>query len=384
MKLNKVNIENAKNIIKRSIRHAFANDEILPNIMLTGSPGVGKSSIVLQAVREVEDELNIEIVLFDVRLGSYEASEVQGVPHNVDTGVTYLNEQGYEIQVKELTTSTPDWFPRDKEKYYVIFFDEFTNCPVSVQHAAYRILLDRSIQNGTKLPTRCAIIAAGNLRSDKTGTKPLMPAAANRFGIHMEIDNSTLSESFVSYALSKGLDRTIVGFLQWKPDSIFNGIGVEDAFASPRTWEVVNKHIEVYGDDPELFDIAVAGAIGTEDAIAYLGYREFDGLLPDLKQVRKGEIDYSFPIGEEQIKWAALTGISYEVIDILSGDPEDEALQIEMNNMVALVNQIPKEMQIVFFRMINNDPSKVAKIFKFPSFRESFKTISTFVSSMKR
>lgn len=385
IKLNKVTIHDLKSILMLSIGNAFINGTVAPNIMITGSPGVGKSSAVYQAALAIAQKIGYPVRVIDVRLSCMEYSEVQGIPHNADSGDFYLAPDGTYISRKEMIHSRPAWFPVDATEYTILFFDELTNCSPSVQHAAYRILLDRTIQNGDKLPDTCAIVAAGNLKSDKTGAKSLMAAAANRFAIHLEIDNDRLLESFIDYAFENNFKRSLIAYLQWKPTALNEVMGSEDAFPSPRSWEYVNGHLDVF-DKSDYLNTVIAGAIGTAGAIDYEGFREYDGLVPDFKKIRKGEIDFTFEVGAEQVKWAASTGITYEIVDMLRTDlgalDEDEfaTLQNEMGNIVKLLDQLPQEMQIVLFRGLSKQTEIVAKIFKFNTLRSTYSAIANYVS----
>lgn len=384
MKMNKVTISQTKDMLKALIGNAFSTKASPENIMIGGSPGVGKSSIVFQVAKELEEEFDIEIEVIDVRLSCMEASDVQGIPHNADTGEFYESPNGTVVPKKEMITSTPHWFPTNPNKFYILFFDEITNSSVSVQHAAYRILLDRSIQNGNKLPDTCAIVAAGNLKEDKTGAKPMLPAAANRFGVHLEIDKDRLLESFVAYAMNNNFHRSIVGYLQWKPTSLFD-ISTGDtggAFATPRSWEFVNNHMKNPRLYEALLDMAIAGAIGTGVAVDFAGFREYEGLLPDFTKIRSGEETYEFPMGEEGIKFAVTTALSYEILDIL-GMENVNAAKVEMDNLVNIIKGVPVEMLIVMFRSLSVDKSKMVKIFSFPSLRAEYSKVSKFLTALK-
>lgn len=383
MKMNAVSLHTAKSIIKKQLGFSFTKNIIPKNMMLTGSPGVGKSSIIKQACAELEQELGIIIMVHDVRLSCMSYSDVQGVPHNVESG-EFIEVEGIKIPKKVLVHSTPEWFPvnNDDGVYHVLFFDELTNALPSTQHAAYRILLDRDLQNGERLSDRCAIIGAGNLMSDKTGAKPLMAAAANRFAVHLEVDVKLIVKEVAEHFIEQGIDRRIVGFLNWKPDALYSGYEVgDDAFATPRTWEDIDSHLALYSGNE--LDIVVAGCIGTGTAVSFLGYCEYADSLPDFKLIRSGKLDYTYPSGNEELKWASVTGVTYEIIDILGQDYEDEQYQEEMDNMIKVVDSLPKEMQIVLFQWINKQPKLSPRILKYKGLRRIFGEISKIAQGLK-
>ena len=66
----------------------------------------------------------------------------------------------------------------------ILFLDEISAAPQSVQAAAYQITLDRTIGEH-KLPENCIVIAAGNRVTDKSVAYTMPKALANRL-MHIE------------------------------------------------------------------------------------------------------------------------------------------------------------------------------------------------------
>src|SRR4030065_481378 len=205
-------ISAAKNIVKKCINFNLeklkANQEVdHAPVYLHSSPGIGKSSIVLQTAKE------LGIGFIDVRLAQMEQSDVAGIPF-VATSAEVMK------------ISVPEWFPSkekiekgEKPQYGILFFDELSNAPLGVQHAAYGIILDRMV-HGVELGDGWQIVAAGNLKTDKTGAKGVAPALANRFGTHLEI-KATLAD-FSNYAVSKGFNHQIIGYLNFQPANLYS------------------------------------------------------------------------------------------------------------------------------------------------------------------
>lgn len=70
----------------------------------------------------------------------------------------------------------------------ILFLDEISAAPQSVQAAAYQITLDRVVGEH-KLPENCIVIAAGNRTTDKSVAFKMPKALANRL-MHIEVEGS--------------------------------------------------------------------------------------------------------------------------------------------------------------------------------------------------
>lgn len=369
--LNKVNINEAAELLNLAIGDAFEREVIPPNLMLHGTYGVGKSAIVSQAAKKLGIEFGREVELIDIRLGCYEASEVQGIPYNADdyNNVLFNDANGNPVYAKTMKHSTPSWFPTDPTKLYILFLDEFSNAPMDVQHAAYRLLLDRSIQNGTKLPDTVAIVLAGNLPEDKTGVKKMLPAAANRIHTHLIIDSDQIAgEAFTDYAIRHHWHPSLIGFLAWKKQALIDMDPTEMAIARPRTWEAVDGHLKNarMARSPHLQQIAIAGAVGSGMATDFFGYRESEQFLPNFDKVRAGKETYTPPQpAEDQLLYALALALSFEISSDLRKADENglDSVRKELNNLCALLEHVPKEMKVVFFKSLGSMNKKNGKYF---------------------
>lgn len=354
--INSVGIDTAKQLISM-MAIQVKNGLIKPssaNICLHGSPGLGKSAIVAQVAKE------LGFRLIDLRLSAMEASDVLGIPYTFNG---------------EMRFSTPEWWPVDGVPC-IIFLDELKSAPPAVQTAAYRLILDRSIQNGKVLPDNCMIVAAGNLKEDKTGARDLLPAAANRFAIHLIVDKSQALEPFLNYAVANGLHRSVVGYLTWKRDAIYGVIGDEAAYASPRTWEAVSNMlgIQELSSSVVLRNIAIAGAVGSSEAMSFAGYLENDGKLPDWKRVRSGDTSYEYSIerGDTCLEYAVAVGIAFEILDAIDKNAADE-----IDRLGELLDVVGDDMSVVAFRTMRRNPKAPMVILRTPSLKSRFEKIKT-------
>lgn len=381
-------IVEAKSILARIVNNHLENvskklDRTPQAVMLHSSPGVGKSSITKQIAKELSksNKYGFEKVGFvDLRLASFEASDVCGIPyvshadqkiHRVlEDVLAGLDGESKETQreiiykvlelvqdTEEMKFSIPSWFPTEAKikagkvpEVGILFLDELTNAPISVQHAAYRLVLDRAIQDDVVLPAGWLIVGAGNRREDKTGAKSLTPAMANRFGVHLFIQPDV--DSFLGYAIGNGLRAEVVGFLLSKPDAIYDykNALTEAAFAAPRSWEYVSEHLDTGFSNHEL-GLVLAGCVGTGMATDFLTYMEYHAGLPDWDKVKNGEQKFVVESSNRGLSIA----IASSLISILVAAVQVKDLKLRdkyVTNLVEVMKSLDDEFLALIYRSI--------------------------------
>lgn len=148
-----------------------------PSVMLWGAPGVGKSQAVRQIAGEIETKTGKRVAVTDVRLLLFNPIDLRGIPTaNADkTLAVWLKPQIFQMDDSD-------------EVVNILFLDEISAAPQSVQAAAYQITLDRVVGEH-KLPENCIVIAAGNRITDRSVAFKMPKALANRL-MHIEVECS--------------------------------------------------------------------------------------------------------------------------------------------------------------------------------------------------
>lgn len=239
-------------------------------VFVWGPPGIGKSSIVAQ----IAEEKGIAFV--DLRLSLLDPTDLRGIPF-------------FDANNNNAVWAPPSFLPDASEKEGILFLDELNTAAPMVQAAAYQLILDRKVGE-YRLPEGWAIVAAGNRESDRGVVFRMASPLANRF-VHLEMEPSL--GDWRSWAIKKGVDASIIGFIGYRPDALFTFDSGSDArsFATPRSWEYVNNIVRST-PEPELIMPMVSGAIGEELAAAYLGFREVSATLPSIDDILEGkEVD---------------------------------------------------------------------------------------------
>lgn len=251
-----------------------------PSVMLWGPPGVGKSQGVREVAQVIERETDKKVNITDVRLLLFNPVDLRGIPtSNEDkTLAVWLKPKIFQMDESEDTVN-------------ILFLDEISAAPPSVQAAAYQITLDRTVGEHT-LPDNCIVIAAGNRVTDKSVAYNMPRALANRL-CHFEIKGD--SGSWHDWAVERGLHEYVIGYLEYNPVALLRlGMSVADlAFPTPRSWEIVSNILNsVQGSFKELYPLIV-GCIGIETAT---GFKTWVGLYKNMPPIKDIFLGKSVPV----------------------------------------------------------------------------------------
>ncbi len=249
--------------------------KVLPSVMLWGAPGIGKSQAVRQIAREIEEQAGKKTNVTDVRLLLFNPIDLRGIPTaNADkTLAIWLRPQIFQMDDSDDVVN-------------ILFLDEISAAPQSVQAAAYQITLDRVVGEH-KLPDNCIVIAAGNRVTDKSVAYKMPKALANRL-LHIEIEGSF--DSWRHWAVREGINDKVLGYLSFRNDRLFGFDTTNDdlAFATPRSWEMVSNILNNVSADPEEVNPLIAGLIGNAAAIEFRSWCRVYKDLPSMDDVFNG------------------------------------------------------------------------------------------------
>jgi hypothetical protein len=198
----------------------------------------------------------------------------------------------------------------------ILFLDEITTAPPSVQAALLRVVLERRIA-GVKLPPRVRVVAAANPPELAAGGWELSAPLSNRF-LHLEWNlsagafTSALIDGFCRPDLPE-IDPTlhadavrrwrlfVSAFLRRDAKHLRSSPGddQQSAFASPRTWEyaiqlmascdVLGLAAKPGGKITGVFHNLIAGSVGSGVAKAFVGFVK-ESNLPDPEELLDGSV----------------------------------------------------------------------------------------------
>src|SRR6516225_5825786 len=227
-------------------------------VFIWGSPGTGKSSVVNQLAIE------LGIALRDIRALLLDPVDLRGLP--------FVGKDG------RSQWATPEFLPQDGEG--ILFLDELNAAPAMVQASCYQLVLDRKVGEYT-LPEGWAIVAAGNRDSDRAATNRMPTPLRNRF---VHIDFEVDLQEWCEWAIQNGIRPEVIAFLRFRPELLSAFDRDQNAFPSPRSWEIVSRILASSPDkaiEHELF----AGAVGQGAATEFSGFLRMFRELPNIDAI---------------------------------------------------------------------------------------------------
>lgn len=287
-------------------------------LFIAGPPGIGKSDIVAEVARQQGRPL------IDIRLPLLEATDIRGLPHLAEVtirdknGDVVYNELNVPLTEKIFKWSNPTDLPTDPNSNALVFFDEMSAAPPSVQAATYQVILNRRI--GTyELPKDVVIVAAGNRVKDKGVAYNMPTPLANRF-IHANLEVNF--DDWQEWAMVNRIHEQVVGYLSFQPNELFDFDPRREsyAFATPRSWSFVSQLLmdpSGKGDTELPHDILsalVKGTVGEGPAIKFMAYRKQAANLPKARDILDGVVT-KLNVKQTDIMFALTTSLVYEMSD---------------------------------------------------------------------
>lgn len=248
-----------------------------PSVMLWGQPGVGKSQAIHQIANNIQNQTGKKVNVCEVRLLLFNPIDLRGIPvANYDkTLAVWLKPQIFQMDNSENVVN-------------ILFLDEISAAPQSVQSAAYQITLDRTVGEH-KLPDNCIIIAAGNRVSDKSVAYKMPKALANRL---MHFNISTSFNNWKKWAVHNDIHPLVIGFLAFRPDLLntFDSSNELLAFATPRSWEMVSNILNNINEDVDKVYSLISGLVGGGIAYELRTWSKIYQNLPKVEDIFSGRI----------------------------------------------------------------------------------------------
>ena len=325
-----------------------------PSIMLWGPPGVGKSQAINELADKLSIDLNKKVVVTDVRLILFNPIDLRGIP-SADSNKEFA------VWLKpKIFNMNPS-----KDVLNILFLDEISAAPLSVQAAAYQITLDKKVGEH-QLPKNCIVIAAGNRVTDKSVAYQMPKALANRL-LHLEIEPEY--SSWNEWAVSNGIHPYVLGFIKFKPDRLYCGSESNYdglAYATPRTYEMVSNILNYVDDDMnEVFPL-ISGLVGTGIATEMKSWAKIYSKLPDIEKIFDGkepaipkELDVLYALTSAMIKYAR------KHKDDLN----------KLGNSIKYASKLPPEFSVMLLKdYLYLEPNFKSKLLLIPEYKMWLKT----------
>lgn len=300
--------------------------------LIQSSPGVGKSSIVHQ----IAEKYNLKLI--DLRLASSDPTDLSGLPHFY-TDAAGRNKAEY--ATFDTFPLEGDPLPKDKNgkdmNGWLLFLDEFTSAPKSVQAPAYKLVLDRMVGQNNLHPN-VAMVAAGNKSTDNAIVIKLSSALQSRVAhLFLDVDK----KEWIDWAIKANIDSRIIGFIEFAPGNLhnFDPDHTDNTYSCPRTLEMLSRYTS--GAQVTIDDIdAIEGIVGKGCATEFVTFCSIYQSLPAIADIVKDPANCVLPAETSQ-RYALATYI---------------ADHMDKNNAAPLVEYLKRiqvDFRVVAIRMAN-------------------------------
>lgn len=303
-------------------------------IMLVGPPGVGKTSLALDAAKRLKwDTILTHPVVSD-------PTDFKGLPF---AGAP--NEEGEVDHAEFLTIGELNKAIHANEPTLFII-DDLGQAPPTVQAACMQLLLAREI-NGKRISDHITFVACTNRKSDKAGVTGILEPVKSRFLtlINVETDH----EALIAYGQSqkpRPWPGVQLAFLQYRPKyaHMFEAKAEIVNTPSPRTNEHVAHILHAYQDGRLKDDVlqeVISGAAGEGYAAEFMGFKKVADELPNPLNT------LLYPDKVDAKMWKKIENkadVQYAFVGALAEVVQQET----MGNFIKLISKLPEPAMQVF------------------------------------
>lgn len=230
-------------------------------VLLKGSPGIGKSDVIDQA------GYLADATMLTKHPSVEDPTDPKGLPCKSEVnGMEVAKFIPFDDMYSLLTANS----------LTVCHLEDFGQATPAVQAAYMQLLLRRQI-NGHKLSDHVVFVASTNDVKDQAGVGGLLEPVKSRFDTIVPLEVSL--DDWVNWAIDHNLPAWLVAFIRTCPDALNEFKPTKQLTNSPcpRTWAAVGKWDTLGVSELEVW----SGAVGEGRAAEAYAFREAAMSLPD-------------------------------------------------------------------------------------------------------
>ena len=252
-------LENKPSVILECLKYAFEFNE---PILMTGPPGVGKTSLVYQAAESVQYPVYVAHPVVS------EPIDFKGMPTVIDGIATFLPFDDLRILI-------------DATEPIVFFIDDLGQAPASVQAAVMQLLLARRIGE-KKVSEHVRFVAATNRREDLAGVQGILSPVQSRFTI---LSLGVSKDDWIVWAIKNDISPEMISFINYTGGKFLTEDRSHDIenTGNPRTVAKADTHFR--NAPANIRDTLIAGAAGQAFMLEFTTYIKVFTDLPTLEDI---------------------------------------------------------------------------------------------------
>lgn len=369
-------------------------------LLLAGPPGIGKSAIISEVLREHFDFYREE------RPAQWDPIDARGVPivrrqlvdlnerltiltskfqffnsvgdtknaDGVQAELIKLYAQADELMLNEKTTMIEwpnlDFLPPVGYTGRVgLFFDELNTAPVAVQNVLLQPFqatpgMARRIGPHTIHGGHVWLAAAGNRPKDFAHVNPMGAPLRNRFHIiEIDVDNS-LIDSWSAWAVQNKVHSDVIAYINFQKSAFYKAPADAhgfDAFPTPRSW---TEQVSPLYEDGARSVTDFQGAVGVAAATAFVSFAEEIKNMPDINKLLR-EVETTGKVQSinlKDVESSILYAVTFQLVSKLShfdaADPK--GLTKNVTHGVTLIKNMRDEYKGLFIALMTQGKMGIA------------------------
>lgn len=250
------------------------------NVLIKGSPGIGKTEVVKQAIVRAQERAGQEVG-FMYHHGPSKLPEHFGVPvpNMARTAVQFCIPGNFPI---EGATNLP--------KLGAVMWDDAGQLDSGQQKIVANIIQERELHGHAMMPGWVHVMT-GNRIEDRAGSNRLLTHLANRLTV---ITMETHHDDWINWALDNEVAIEVISFIRFKPDMLNSFSPDNEQNATPRSW--VEGVSDLIGKLPPAAEFETfKGGVGEGPATEFTAFLKVFRELPDPDAVLMDPDKYPVP-----------------------------------------------------------------------------------------
>jgi hypothetical protein len=302
-------------------------------LLIHGSPATSKSSLVKQFA---EDN---QLHLIDIRLSQSDITDLRGLPNVMGTSgkSEFLPPVEFILEGDEIP---------DNKEGVLLLLDELGACSPAIQVSAYKIILDRQI-NEHNLHPNTVIVGTTNLLTDRAVVIPMSTALRSRM-THVTLEVNV--DAWLKWASLAGIEPSIRAYIDFRRKNLYNfKPDVEGSYANPRSWEFVSNILQNSKGEPVVEEI-ISGLVGKGVAREFMKFNSIK--MPSVSDLMGNPSTVKLPTKIDEIY--AFSGLLISIGEELSAMSEAEykGTELSVNALKILLERIPREFKVLVVKQL--------------------------------